>query len=136
VEYNPDTHSLQCPKCEHGMDEITYEDITIDRCTNCHGLWFDEKEADQLKSKQGSEAVDTGDPAEGQKWDSHADINCPRCGKEMEKSADPKQIHIWYEVCSDHGMFMDAGEFTDFKEESLIDYFRGLIKGNRGTTAP
>jgi len=136
MEYNPDTHSLQCPKCEHGMDEVTHEGVSIDRCTNCHGLWFDDDEAAQLKSKQGSEAVDTGDPAEGQKWDSHADINCPRCGKEMEKSADPKQIHIWYEVCSDHGMFMDAGEFTDFKEESLIDYFRGLIKGNRETTAP
>jgi Zn-finger nucleic acid-binding protein len=118
------------------MDEVTHEGVSIDRCTNCHGLWFDDDEATQLKSKQGSEAVDTGDPAEGQKWDSHADINCPRCGKEMDKSADPKQKHIWYEVCNDHGMFMDAGEFADFKEESLLDCFRSLIKGNRETTAP
>ena len=136
MEYNQDVHSLQCPKCEHGMDEVTHEGVSIDRCTHCHGLWFDDDEAAQLKNKLGSEAVDTGDPAEGQKWDSHADINCPRCGKEMEKSADPNQIHIWYEVCNDHGMFMDAGEFTDFKGESLIDYFRGLIKGNRETIAP
>ena len=136
MEHNSGVHSLQCPKCDHGMDEVTHDGITIDRCSNCHGLWFDDDEAFELKRKSGSESVDTGDPAEGKKWDTHADINCPHCGKAMEKTADPKQLHIWYEICRDHGMFLDAGEFADFKEESLLDCFRGLIKGDRETTAP
>ena len=136
MEYNPDAHSLQCPKCEHGMDEVTHENITIDRCSNCQGLWFDGDEAQQLKLKQASKIVDTGDPREGWKWDSHADIRCPRCSKEMKKTADPDQKHIWYELCEEHGMFMDAGEFTDFEEETLLDCFRGLIRGDRDTTAP
>ena len=54
----------------------------------------------------------------------------------MEKGSDPKQPHIWYEFCPDHGMFMDAGEFADFKEESLLDWFRSVIKGDRATVAP
>jgi hypothetical protein len=33
-------------------------------------------------------------------------------------------------------MFMDAGEFTDFKNETLLDWFRGLIKGRRDIVAP
>jgi len=136
MDYNAEVHSLQCPKCKHGMDEITYEDVTIDRCTNCEGLWFDADEAHQLKSIEGSEVVDAGDPGEGWKWDSRSDICCPRCGSDMLKSADSKQIHIWYEVCKEHGMFMDAGEFSDFKQETLIDFFRGLIKGNREIVAP
>ena len=136
MKYNPDVHNMQCPKCEHGMDDVTYEGITIERCTNCQGLWFDADDAYQLKSKPGSEAVDTGDPVEGWKWDSHADISCPRCGKDMKKTSDPKQTHIWYEVCNDHGMFMDAGEFSDFKHESLLDGFRDLIKGKRDIIAP
>ena len=136
MEHNADTHSLQCPKCGHGMEEVTHDTVTIDRCTHCEGLWFDADEAHQLKDLEGSEALDTGNPAEGWKWDSRADINCPRCGKQMEKSADPKQIHIWYESCPDHGMFMDAGEFADFKQEALLDYLRGLIKGKRGVVAP
>ncbi len=136
MEHNPDTHSLKCPKCGHGMEEVTHEHITIDRCTHCEGIWFDADEAHLLKTMEGSEALDTGDPVEGWKWDSRADINCPRCGKPMDKSADPKQIHIWYESCPDHGMFMDAGEFADFKQEALLDYLRGLIKGKRGVVAP
>lgn len=136
MEYNAEKHSLQCPKCQHGMEEITHEGITIDRCTNCQGLWFDDDEADRLKRVKDGDAVDIGDPKEGWKWDSRADINCPRCGKQMQKAFDPKQKHIWYERCPDHGIFMDAGEFTDFKKENLLDFFRSLIKGNRDIVAP
>lgn len=137
MDYNPDTHSLKCPKCGHGMDEVTHGEVAIDRCSNCHGLWFDADEAHQLKNILGSEAVDIGDPGEGQKWDSRENINCPRCSKPMDKTADPSQKHIWYEACSEHGMFMDAGEFKDFKDEAkVLDWFRGLIKGDRSLIAP
>lgn len=136
MEYDAQAHSLQCPKCRHGMVEIEHGKILVDRCSHCHGLWFDADEADQLKLIEGSEQIDIGDPSEGWKYDSRADIDCPRCGKEMEKSADPKQKHIWYEVCHDHGLFMDAGEFADFKEENFLDWFRSLVKGDRGTVAP
>lgn len=131
MEYNPEVHSIECSKCGHGMEEVTYGDVTIDRCTNCGGLWFDTGEAEKLKDKWMGHVLDTGSPSEGKKWDSVDDIACPRCGKDMEKSSDPKQPHIWYEVCPEHGIFMDAGEFADFKQETLGDWFRTLIKGKR-----
>ncbi len=136
MEYNADEHSLQCPKCQHGMLEVTHGEIVIDRCTNCHGLWFDEDEAHHLRKLEDSHVLDTGDPRQGWKMDSRADIDCPRCGKRMEKTADQKQKHIWYEVCHDHGMFLDAGEFKDLKDESILDWFRSLIKGDRNIVAP
>jgi Zn-finger nucleic acid-binding protein len=139
MNYDPAVHSLLCPKCGHGMKEVTWgmhEEITIDRCTHCNGIWFDTNEAQQLKRKPESEVLDEGNPREGRKWDRHVDINCPRCSKKMLKSSDPKQTHIWYEVCVDHGMFMDAGEFTDYKFETLKDRFRDMIRGKRDTTAP
>ena len=132
MEYNSDVHSIECPKCGHGMDEISYGgDLQVDRCTHCSGLWFDEGEAELLKSKWMGDALDTGTSAQGKKWNEVEDIACPRCGKDMEKASDPDQPHIWYEVCTEHGMFMDAGEFTDYKHETLADWFRTLIKGSR-----
>ena len=136
MDYQSDTHSLKCPKCQHGMEEVSHGEVTIDRCTNCQGLWFDLGEAESLKGIKGSENLDTGNSTEGWKWDSHADIDCPHCGNRMEKGQDAKQQHIWFEVCPDHGMFMDAGEFTDYKEESILDFFLSLIKGNRDVVAP
>jgi Zn-finger nucleic acid-binding protein len=131
MEYNADVHSMECSKCGHGMDEVTYGEVTIDRCTNCGGLWFDHGEAEQLKDKWMGDALDTGTAAEGKKWDSVDEIACPRCGQDMEKTSDPDQPHIWYEICKEHGMFMDAGEFTDFKQETLADWFRSIVKGKR-----
>jgi uncharacterized protein len=125
MEYDTAIHSLQCPKCHHGMEEITHQGIVIDRCTHCRGLWFDHDEVNQLKGVKDGHLVD-----------SHADINCPHCGKEMEKTADPKQKHIWFEMCPEHGIFMDAGEFKDYKFESVLDRFRSLIKGDRNIVAP
>jgi Zn-finger nucleic acid-binding protein len=113
------------------MEEVTYQDITIDRCTHCQGLWFDGDEAQQLRKIEGSETLDKGKSALGRKYDSVEDINCPRCGRTMEKSFLWKQTHIWYEICREHGIFMDAGEFTDFKFETLMDLFRGVVKGKR-----
>jgi Zn-finger nucleic acid-binding protein len=132
MEYDPEVHSIECPKCGQGMDEISYGgDVLIDRCTNCQGLWFDQGEADLLKGKWMGDALDTGRASEGKKWDVLEQVGCPRCGQHMEKAADPDQPHIWYEVCKDHGMFMDAGEFTDYKQETLSDWFRSLIRGLR-----
>jgi Zn-finger nucleic acid-binding protein len=136
MDYNPAEHSLKCPKCGHGMIEVSHEYVVVDRCTHCHGLWFDADEAHQLKIIKGSQDIDIGDPNVGWKWDSRTDIDCPRCGNRMHKTADPKQVHIWYEVCHNHGMFMDAGEFKDFKFESLLDWFRSLIKGDRNRVMP
>lgn len=132
MEYSPDKHAIECPKCGHGMLEITYGgDLVIDRCSHCQGLWFDHGEAEILKSKWMGDALDIGSRAKGKQWDTVDDIACPRCGKDMEKASDPDQPHIWYEVCLDHGMFMDAGEFRDYKNETLLDWFRSLVRGSR-----
>ena len=127
--------AMQCPKCQGSMQpkrvEVLHGRIEIDRCEQCHGLWFDAGEADSLKDEWMSEFVDSGDPAEGKRYNRIRDINCPHCGKKMAQLNDQKQPHIEYEACPEHGMFMDAGEFTDYKHETLADWFRSLIKGSR-----
>ena len=61
MEYDAAIHSIQCPKCQHGMEEVTHGEITIDRCTHCKGLWFDEDEAHHLKALEDSHVLDIGD---------------------------------------------------------------------------
>ena len=78
-----------------------------------------------------SEFIDSGDPEIGKEYNKIDDIDCPRCSVRMEKISDPSQPHIWYEVCLEHGMYLDAGEFTDFKYETLLDKFRDLVTGRR-----
>lgn len=122
---------MQCPKCNGEMQEHTTAtlkgEVTIDRCTQCGGMWFDEGEAEILRDDWMSDFLDSGDPKVGKEQNLNTDVNCPRCGKKMETVHDPDQHHIQYEVCEDHGMFMDAGEFTDYKHETLLETFQKVI---------
>ena len=121
---------MKCPKCDSEMQELTIDTlrgkVAIDKCDSCKGLWFDHGEAEQLKGDWMADFVDSGDPAAGRKYNTVRDIPCPRCGKVMTHLTDPKQPHLEYEACSEHGMFFDAGEFTDYKYETLLDQFRKL----------
>ena len=116
---------MDCPKCNATMEEATYgRNMTIDRCTGCEGMWFDLGEAEQLKDKWMSEFLDTGNAKAGKANNSITDCACPRCGKTMEHIKDADQPHIGYEACAEHGMYFDAGEFTDFKHETLFEKIR------------
>jgi uncharacterized protein len=123
---------MNCPKCNSDMEKITYETIQVDRCTHCKGLWFDALEADKLRVLKGSESIDTGDPKTGKNFNTIDRINCPVCKAPMIRMVDPRQHHLWFESCKAcHGIFFDAGEFRDYKEKTLLDFFRDLATGER-----
>lgn len=127
---------MDCPKCEAEMNERTMRTlqglVTYDQCSSCKGFWFDTGEAEKLKDTYRPDFIDSGDPQIGKELNKVRDVNCPRCGKQLEKIADRKQRHIKLETCSEHGVFMDAGEFRDYKNETMMDIFRGAIDLIRG----
>ena len=46
-------HYMHCPKCGHLLSEIDYKGVKIDRCMNCHGVWLDAGELEQVTQKVG-----------------------------------------------------------------------------------
>jgi len=34
-------HHMRCPKCGMELVEIGYQNIMIDKCTGCEGIWLD-----------------------------------------------------------------------------------------------
>ena len=41
----------RCPRCPGTLVEIKFEDVMIDRCDNCGGVWLDPGEFGQLVQK-------------------------------------------------------------------------------------
>jgi Zn-finger nucleic acid-binding protein len=110
------------------METVTFEGITIDRCTGCKGIWFDANEQKHLKERKGSEVVDAGDVLVGRKMDKITNILCPRCHGPMIRMVDVDQHHIDYEACTTcYGIFLDAGEFKDMKDYTVSEYLRGMF---------
>lgn len=38
------THWMKCPKCGADLQEINYQNVMIDSCTDCKGIWLDHGE--------------------------------------------------------------------------------------------
>ena len=115
---------MKCPKCNGELAASKFGDVEIDRCRNCKGLWFDAAEHEELKRREGSQAIDTG--AAGKAVEGGSKL-CPRCSVKMIDMVVAAQPHIKYESCGVcHGVFFDAGEFLDFREETLGETMRAI----------
>jgi Zn-finger nucleic acid-binding protein len=120
---------LLCPKCRAPMTPVTFEAVVVDRCTTCGGLWFDLLEHEDLKAVPGAEAIDTGNPEVGARYDQVGRIRCPVDDAPMIRMVDKGQPSLWVESCPlCYGVFFDAGEFSEFREENLS---RLLIRHRR-----
>lgn len=125
---------MECPKCQGLMQEKVYGSrIKIKRCENCQGLFIrPEMLEDMLDEWMSDVLLDTGSVKVGRHFDRVDDIDCPACHIRMDKIVDEKQTHIWLESCSEcDGLFFDAGEFTDLKYVTILDFFRDILKGKR-----
>ena len=47
-----ETSAIHCPKCDGMLVEVTFEDVQIDRCNKCNGVWLDSGELELLSLKQ------------------------------------------------------------------------------------
>ena len=120
---------MRCPKCESEFETFTCENIEVDRCTSCGGIWFDAMEREDLEQIQGAESIDIGDKRVGKKYNEMQNINCPKCEVKMLRMADKTQFHIEYEFCSTcSGTFFDAGEFKDLSKLTFIERFKKMVE--------
>ena len=46
-----DASHLECPKCDGKLVETDYENIKMDVCNLCHGIWLDAGELAQVLDK-------------------------------------------------------------------------------------
>ena len=42
------TSTMSCPRCDGNLKESKFEEVTIDTCEKCGGVWLDSGELEQL----------------------------------------------------------------------------------------
>jgi uncharacterized protein len=76
--------ALLCPKCQSTMRSYERSGVTVDRCTECGGLFLDRGEVERLVELEGGMAAEReprrwpadrweGDRWEGDRWRRHDD---------------------------------------------------------------
>ncbi|MGD9038289.1 MAG: zf-TFIIB domain-containing protein [Desulfobacteraceae bacterium] len=43
-----EAHWMKCPKCGADLEEINYQNVMIDTCKECKGIWLDHGELELL----------------------------------------------------------------------------------------
>lgn len=47
------TSSMSCPRCDGTLTETKVEDVSVDVCDKCGGVWLDSGELEQLTKREG-----------------------------------------------------------------------------------
>jgi hypothetical protein len=47
------SHYMKCPKCGADLVEEEFRKVLVDRCPECHGVWFDAGEVDKMVDQGG-----------------------------------------------------------------------------------
>ena len=126
---------MNCPVCkETPMIVLEYDEVEVDYCTACHGVWLDAEEADLLFGDHDicMEFMSSGDPAQAPA----RVVECPICGKPMEQDVTAGGEPVAYDRCVDgDGVWFDEGELahvmraghTMANGDKVEEFLRGLF---------
>jgi Zn-finger nucleic acid-binding protein len=88
------------------------DNVTVDRCSSCDGVWFDADELVQLLSE---EAQQVGSLRRGSLQEALDDKKgvCPRDGGELLRVYSAVDKTVIIDACPDcRGIWLDGGEFA------------------------
>lgn len=105
-----------CPTCKSDMIVVEHDNVELDYCSDCNGVWFDAGEMDLLLQ---SIDVDSGgylikDMLNAPEAESpEKKRKCPICGSKMKKTTTGKHRRILVDICPrGDGLWFDGGELT------------------------
>ena len=139
---------MQCPNCNTQLKREIYEEVPIELCLACGGLWLDQKEL-QLITQRKIEQIDPSvlsnishiprmDEIPEIYKDKERNLKCPLCSSTMELVNYAYNSGIILDRCpNDCGVFLDDNELeaaqawaemNDEKKDELDAYYIALAK--------
>jgi uncharacterized protein len=125
----PEPESLgPCPNCEGAFESIRVGQYIVDRCTQCAGLWLDERELEKVLSIDHhalTEKRAATNPAANKTGKMG---RCPRCSGTLIQLTNLR-ANVKTDSCTIcYGVFLDAGELDAFDHPNLAGRIGGLLR--------
>jgi Zn-finger nucleic acid-binding protein len=124
------TVDRRCPRCRIAMQSVRLglaTPIHIERCTKCHGIFFDPGELEEVLDASVKkvyevdlERIDTMLREETPQDDFKAVtyVPCPDCDQFMHRKSYGARSGVIVDRCREHGAWLDGGELTRLLEWS------------------
>lgn len=116
--------ALLCPRCKDvSLEELDFEEVVIDRCPRCAGLWFDNDEIGELVGRSPElRQLETVIPSANAQVTS---MRCPRDPevplRELAFSGREGRSSLVHRCASCAGTWVDRGQLKVQEDPSLAD---------------
>lgn len=133
---------MKCPACKEILFTVEYEEVELDYCGACHGVWLDAGELDLLLGDHTLTEgfLTAGNPSAARNENIRL---CPLCDSPMNKSVTGGAKPIVFDQCpKGHGTWFDSGELAAVIEQGVasgqdspvILWLHGLFPGSENNT--
>ena len=128
---------MTCPRCQSALQVATYENVDVDRCAQCQGVWLDQGEIRQIVTTQDEEFTPelvqetlkkalTGVPQAEQ---DSVEL-CPKCSTPMNPQNYNYSSGIIVDVCPEgHGLWLDRYELE--KVQAHEEHWQAKLEKER-----
>jgi Zn-finger nucleic acid-binding protein len=103
-----------CTVCKKDMIVVEYNNIELDYCHDCHGVWFDSTELELLLQSMSldSQNLLLDDILKSpEAMTQEKKRKCPICGQKMRKTTIGEHPEVLVDICPQkHGLWFDGGE--------------------------
>jgi Zn-finger nucleic acid-binding protein len=118
---------MKCVKCEGRLVTKRIEDVDVDQCDACGGIWFDAHELERVLRRAHIEPLLGKGPA--RPGDDERRGRCPRCKGEgylVQIAARTAPIHVdTCAICG--GKWLDGGELDVLRDRGLVGRVRRIV---------
>jgi Zn-finger nucleic acid-binding protein len=103
---------MRCPRCKRDVDlvhEVLLDEIEVDRCPLCDGLWLDPGEGERITRPNGlPDVIARRARPDTASLSNERNLSCPRCGQDMRPEKYSRSFVV-IDRCG-CGVWLDAGE--------------------------
>jgi len=126
-----------CPDCLTFLESIDIgknSRFIIEKCGRCYGLFFDHHELEKLLEERldNSYWIDHHKLHSLLQYPLHRDRilyrKCPECSKIMQRKNYMNRSGVIMDVCSKHGIWLDAGELKQIQEWTALGGKENVLK--------
>ena len=115
---------MRCVKCPGKLHAKVVDDLVVDQCDRCEGIWFDSGELKRaLRGGLGRLRAQTASAKASPPDHDSVRGNCPRCPGDglLVRVVSRERQHLHVDTCSVcFGTWLDGGELDALKEPTLL----------------
>ena len=128
-----------CPVCENPLVFLELDQIEIDHCLHCGGIWLDSGELELLletdeERKRFAKLLIEDESVKENRYP------CPICNKKMAKTYVGDEKKILIDKCKkNHGLWLDKGEIeavielsSQNREGKIIQLLKNMFESSAG----